>query len=156
MHIQLTKTCLHCGEEKPLDAFFLKSQKTRKAQNPFSLRRGHCKSCHRREQHANFASVRWQAKAVSLQHKHGGPKRYGAIRKALGDPTTCYLCGESLAWADAALDHIVPVAQGGTAAPENLGWTHRWCNTVKGALSLDQLLPLLQKIMEHRRQVAGR
>lgn len=51
----------------------------------------------------------------------------------------CGICGEEIddrPWPDPlcrSLDHIVPVARGGSHSQENLQWTHLVCNQRKGA-----------------------
>jgi 5-methylcytosine-specific restriction endonuclease McrA len=82
--------------------------------------------------------------------QRGGKATAADLRKSLGEPETCYLCGETLTWDNAWLDHILPIAQGGGHAVENLGWTHRNCNLVKGGLTVEELCALMQRILEYQ------
>jgi 5-methylcytosine-specific restriction endonuclease McrA len=58
------------------------------------------------------------------------------------DKWTCWLCGyqtiesgaslpDSEDW-DAAVDHVVPHAHGGSSKADNLRTAHRWCNMLRG------------------------
>lgn len=44
----------------------------------------------------------------------------------------CHYCGKALTHSTATLDHIVPVAMGGTLADHNLCLACRRCNSLKG------------------------
>lgn len=39
-----------------------------------------------------------------------------------------------------SFDHLIPVSDGGTDAPENLRLAHRWCNSSRGARGTVQLM----------------
>ncbi len=63
--------------------------------------------------------------------RHTGGARYRKARlKILAADDTCHLCG--LPGAN-TLDHVLPVARGGTNAEENLRPAHSTCNKRKGA-----------------------
>lgn len=50
------------------------------------------------------------------------------------DGMTCRLCGEEIeVVSDIHIDHIKPVALGGSDHPSNLQVAHSWCNMRKGA-----------------------
>lgn len=49
------------------------------------------------------------------------------------DGLTCGLCGGSVERDDVHIDHILPVAHGGTDDPANLQVAHSSCNMAKGA-----------------------
>jgi 5-methylcytosine-specific restriction endonuclease McrA len=49
------------------------------------------------------------------------------------DDGHCGICGEPVSVADQSLDHIVPIARGGTHEPANVQLAHRVCNSRKGA-----------------------
>lgn len=49
------------------------------------------------------------------------------------DGGICQLCHLPIAQAEASLDHIVPLARGGTHEPANVQLAHRRCNSRKGA-----------------------
>ena len=43
----------------------------------------------------------------------------------------CALCGKPMLWAEANLDHRIPLAAGGADAWHNLQMTHITCNSAK-------------------------
>jgi 5-methylcytosine-specific restriction endonuclease McrA len=49
------------------------------------------------------------------------------------DGAICALCGEGVTAEERSIDHIMPVALGGSDDPENLQVAHRVCNSRKGA-----------------------
>lgn len=60
------------------------------------------------------------------------------------DAWQCHLCGEPtdpssdfLSDWFPSVDHVVPRSAGGDDAPENLMTAHRWCNSVRGARSIE-------------------
>lgn len=80
--------------------------------------------------------------------------KYGmsAPELAIRDGATCRLCDGAIDmdavhpdYFRASVDHVIPRANGGSDAPENLQLTHLWCNQVKSdragfALLLDRKL----------------
>lgn len=61
----------------------------------------------------------------------------------------CYLCRLELGpyqdergYARLHIDHVVPLAQGGTWDEDNLRWVHKRCNLQKGPRTLDQIAHL--------------
>ena len=58
----------------------------------------------------------------------GRPTRRQVIER---DRSTCYLCGLRLSWGEVQIDHVVPVARGGSGMPANLAVTCGSCNRVK-------------------------
>ena len=54
-----------------------------------------------------------------------------AIR--IRDNDLCGICGSAVTIADQSLDHIIPLARGGTHEPGNVQLAHRRCNSSKGA-----------------------
>lgn len=59
----------------------------------------------------------------------------GIDRKAIWEihGKRCHLCKLPVAFEDMALDHVVPLAQGGQNCAENLAPAHKKCNSAKGA-----------------------
>lgn len=49
------------------------------------------------------------------------------------DRGMCGLCPHPVAWADASVDHILPLARGGLHSYANVQLAHRLCNARKGA-----------------------
>ena len=49
------------------------------------------------------------------------------------DEETCYLCLRFVSVHEMALDHVVPLIEGGSHTPENVRLVHRRCNSIKGA-----------------------
>lgn len=59
------------------------------------------------------------------------PKTVARIAARQG--TRCAICGFEMRAADYEVDHIVPVARGGSDVARNLRLTHRECNRKRGA-----------------------
>lgn len=107
---------------------------------------------------ANYEKARAAANAANARYKQANPEKrreHDLRRRAMkrsaavllvdlaaiweeqrGD---CALCGQpidrSLAWPDpmsASVDHIIPLAKGGSHAPQNLQWVHLVGNLRKG------------------------
>lgn len=139
-----TKTCSRCGATKPLGEFFVYGKA-----NPRP--RPHCKRCHGRGRPPHRRTTR---ELVWMRlYRHGNKKlptpSLMVLRAELGEPRTCHLCGEPLAWDTGTIDHPTPVARGGTNAPENLRWARRPCNDTKGTLTMDELAILVEKVASH-------
>lgn len=94
---------------------------TRKATRNANLRRRRASD----PEHARYLNE--LARLRHQQRRAGMPLSELAER----DGWRCYLCGELVDEADAEVDHIVPVALGGTTLPENVALTHRNCNRRK-------------------------
>lgn len=48
------------------------------------------------------------------------------------DAGVCYLCGQALDVSDVEIDHVIPLARGGTNDLDNLRVVHPSCNRAKG------------------------
>lgn len=57
--------------------------------------------------------------------------RHIVMQRDAGKP--CGICGKPIATGDAEVDHILPVARGGSNALDNLQLAHRSCNRSKRA-----------------------
>lgn len=55
------------------------------------------------------------------------------------DGGMCGICGLTVAIEDQSLDHVVPIARGGTHEPANVQLAHRVCNSRKGAKLTSEL-----------------
>lgn len=51
---------------------------------------------------------------------------------AVRQGTRCAICGFEMRAADYEVDHIIPVARGGSDTARNLRLTHRECNRKRG------------------------
>ncbi len=49
------------------------------------------------------------------------------------DGGICQICLQPVAYEDLAIDHILPIARGGTHCPDNVQASHRLCNSWKGS-----------------------
>lgn len=149
-----SKPCTKCREVKPLSDFLLSNT---------GSRRPDCNSCRRSSgvlaSRRWYASQgRWKSRVVSLYRKS---RRYGLtvptvaeLSLALGEPTICGICGEAIvSWTDAEIDHTVPLSRGGSNSTENLSWSHRRCNAMKGTMMTEELIGLCHKIVDFQ---AGR
>ena len=64
-------------------------------------------------------------------------KIYKTIARQLHDVVPCWVCGEPVAEADATLEHIKPLSEGGTSHLENLAISHGRCNQQRHAKIAD-------------------
>lgn len=55
------------------------------------------------------------------------------------DRGLCHLCGLPVPWSEYEVDHVVPVARGGSHEMSNLAATHRGCNRHKSARLVEEL-----------------
>lgn len=55
-------------------------------------------------------------------------KIYKTVARQLHGTVPCWVCGEHVAPADATLEHIQPLSQGGNSHLENLAISHAVCN----------------------------
>lgn len=64
----------------------------------------------------------------------------------------CAYCGSTMNFDDCTIDHILPLAKGGTWAKVNLTLSHRTCNQLKGSVVIPDWLfndkPNLYKIFK--------
>lgn len=61
----------------------------------------------------------------------------------------CALSGARLTPETAALDHITPVADGGTDDLDNLQWVSKEINTMKGTMSQERFIELCHCVSQH-------
>ncbi len=66
----------------------------------------------------------------------------------------CALSGRTLTPDTAALDHKVPVANGGTNDAANLQWLHDEVNKAKGTMPLDAFVRLCCEVADYSRGVS--
>jgi 5-methylcytosine-specific restriction endonuclease McrA len=66
-----------------------------------------------------------------------GPVDYAAVVSAANG--ICALCGEAVANEPAHIDHVTPLAVGGSHTQDNLQFTHARCNLAKGAKLLSKV-----------------
>lgn len=71
-----------------------------------------------------------------------------AARLLLARRDVCAMCGDYPK--EFHLDHIIPRSRGGSSRPENLQWLCVPCNTAKGALTTEEFLAHIQKILAFR------
>jgi len=55
-------------------------------------------------------------------------KIYNTVARQLHGVVPCWVCGEPVAAADATLEHIKPLSEGGNSHIENLAISHDACN----------------------------
>jgi 5-methylcytosine-specific restriction endonuclease McrA len=146
---QTIRTCVRCGEEKAADDFHLVAKGNTK-------RRAHCKACHRQQlmRHdrwpkrwgpgSNYAP--WHKVANHLRKRGATQISIPAMRRVIGEPAECYLCGVPLTAQSASIDHVVPFARGGTHDYDNLRWACRPCNNAKDVLSVEEYVALARRV----------
>jgi 5-methylcytosine-specific restriction endonuclease McrA len=59
-------------------------------------------------------------------------KIYKAVARQLHGVVPCWVCGQPVAPADATLEHIKPLSEGGNSHQENLAISHALCNQQRG------------------------
>lgn len=64
-------------------------------------------------------------------------KMYRTIARQLHGVVPCWLCGEPVAMADATLEHIKPLSEGGSSHIDNLAISHGACNHRRHARAAD-------------------
>jgi 5-methylcytosine-specific restriction endonuclease McrA len=67
------------------------------------------------------------------------------------DGWRCWICGEAVTEEDASIDHVVPIAQGGADAPDNLRTAHRDCNSRRGWLDPSGTTRMLVTSVDRKR-----
>ena len=83
---------------------------------------------------------------TSIQGDKGGRPRKRLARIVLEEEHLCWLCGFPARPHDPlTLDHVLPVALGGTTTRDNVRAAHRSCNSRRGAR--------LGAVLRRRRQV---
>jgi 5-methylcytosine-specific restriction endonuclease McrA len=60
-------------------------------------------------------------------------KIYRTVARQLHGVVPCWLCGEPVAPADATLEHIKPLCEGGSSHMDNLAISHGTCNNRRHA-----------------------
>ena len=70
-------------------------------------------------------------------------KMYRAVARQLHGVVPCWVCGEPVAPEDATLEHIKPLAEGGSSHIENLAISHGACNNRRHAQAPRQEPPAL-------------
>lgn len=89
---------------------------------PFQPRHPRQRHCPTHHPHGR-AQASPTTRAQTTQYDH-------ARQRILATNPHCAICGQP--GAD-TIDHIIPIAHGGTNTPTNLQPAHRWCNGSKGA-----------------------
>jgi 5-methylcytosine-specific restriction endonuclease McrA len=64
---------------------------------------------------------------------HTREKIYKTVARQLHGVVPCWMCGEHVAPADATLEHIQPLSEGGNSHIENLAISHDRCNNQRHA-----------------------
>jgi 5-methylcytosine-specific restriction endonuclease McrA len=60
-------------------------------------------------------------------------KIYKTVARQLHGNVPCWMCGEHVSPADATLEHIQPLSEGGSSHIENLAISHGRCNNQRHA-----------------------
>ncbi len=62
---------------------------------------------------------------------HTRDKIYKTVARQLHGIVPCWVCGQPVAQADATLEHIKPLSEGGNSHLENLAISHAVCNRTR-------------------------
>lgn len=96
-----------------------------------------------KKSHAIYCSKTCKSMDHTFKHR-GRTRMVGTARRAeiiRRDGSACYICGKHLAAKQVELDHLIPVAQGGSSDPVNLAVACLPCNRSRGArMSIRQIL----------------
>jgi 5-methylcytosine-specific restriction endonuclease McrA len=60
-------------------------------------------------------------------------KIYKTVSRQLHGVVPCWVCGEPVAHAEATLEHIQPISEGGNSHQDNLAISHDRCNNLRHA-----------------------
>lgn len=108
--------------------------------------RWYCDGCRDEAVAETARELRRDAKHRRRARKAGGERVYRA-KVAERDGFRCHICGEKVLMGNAVphpkaptLDHLVPLAAGGTHEPGNVRLAHFLCNSRRGARGPAQLL----------------
>jgi len=88
---------------------------------------------------------------ISMRHVNLTFKADDVIKK-FGNNPKCNLTGREINWEDSstyALDHIIPVASGGSNSLENLNLVCPEVNRAKSDLSMEDFLSLCKEVLEY-------
>lgn len=139
------QACKDCGEHLPLTRDFFGQYKNVGSGGISIGFRSTCRKCMaaRSARHA-LANPHQKTEAARRRAERAGPARpkeiaaYAAdLRGSLGD--ACRYCGEALN-GGGEVDHLTPVARGGTSQIGNLTLACTPCNRAKLAKTLDEFL----------------
>jgi 5-methylcytosine-specific restriction endonuclease McrA len=145
------KICTDCGAQKPIDEF-IKGRKI-------------CKPCRLLERKESYLKAKAKGKSWAVD-PHGNYSLFKKlalrpnkrcltkvsaeeIEKHLGEPKTCWLCGEDVTLDNVQLDHIHPLSKGGTNTIDNLAYAHSYCNYIKRDHTVEELKIILEKIVKN-------
>lgn len=66
----------------------------------------------------------------------------------------CVYCGKDMSLESSTIDHLIPLAKGGTWAKANLVLSHKACNTLKGTVIIPKHIlnnkPMLYDIFRNK------
>jgi len=102
-----------------------------------------------RERRTRNASEKKAHSMAAMFNRVGLKLPLAEARQTIAAGVFCPYCLSQVPVNEISLDHIVPVSRGGTNARENLQWIDLQCNLMKGALSHDEFLILMQFLREH-------
>lgn len=63
---------------------------------------------------------------------HTRDKIYKTVARQLHGVVPCWVCGQPVLPADATLEHIKPLSEGGNSHQQNLAISHALCNQQRG------------------------
>lgn len=97
---------------------------------------------------AVYCSAECSSRAHGLKrgNERIGPGRRRDVERAYiveRDGGRCHLCGAKPKGAELTIDHILPLALGGTHSPENLAVACRSCNCAKGSRAANDQLRMV-------------
>lgn len=98
------------------------------------------------EKSAYESSVRAKDLIVQRErHKRRPQSPSGRASIYERDEGKCYICGVEVAFMEMYLDHVLPLARGGSNRKDNLRVCCGRCNSAKGAMTLSEYLATLDR-----------
>ena len=127
------------------------SYQNKKTRSPIKINIHQCKRCSTpligKKTNAIYCSKTCKSMDHTSKHRASTRTQKTARRYEiyLRDDGICYMCLRHLSLSDIELDHIIPVALGGSSDPKNIAVSCRSCNRRKGTtIGETQLIKLLE------------
>jgi len=145
-----SKECCKCHQTKPLDSAHWQFNSTRK--DGYSSR---CRDCERTRDKERATEPHRHAynQARTANTRANGHGKLTPLDVLSKERDTCYWCHRPFSGGTrrASLDHVKPLARGGTNTRANIEYVCVSCNRLKGSMSIKQWLGTLATLgITHR------
>ena len=120
-----------------------------------SRRRKYIKPRYRRGRRGSATTETSKARSLQTCWRNGtgstSTLTIANAKKLIDSPPSCPYCRKQIPWRELSLDHIHPKSRGGSNDKENLVWVDAACNRMKGDLTGDEFIALLNFLQEFPR-----